>query len=98
MTIHKLDEIKNKTLHDAILITSIKYTFVKVYIDPNNECAISFKSKMSEEDIKLFFFNINPYVTSESSPKDEIIKDEIDYYYNSDTNTTYIYTKDEWKY
>lgn len=101
MILRKLDKIKNPILHGAILITTLtdkgtKYSLVKVYIDPNKECAIEFKGHMNEEDIKLFFFNMNPNVTSESSPKNERTEYNLNYCYNGDT--TEIYTRDGWKY
>ena len=58
---------------------------IKVYIDPDKECAVEFKGHMSEEDIKLFFFNMNPNITG-----------GIDYTYRE--NSTEIYTRDGWKY
>lgn len=101
MIIRNLEEIKNPALHDAILITTLtdnnnKYSFVRVYVDPRKECAVEFKGHMSEDDIKLFFFNMNPNVTSDSSPKDEKIEYNLDYSYRDDL--TEIYTRDGWKY
>lgn len=101
MILHKLEEIKNASLHDAILITTLtdngdKYSLVDVYIDPNKECAIEFKGHMSEKDIKLFFFNMNPNITSESSPKNERAEYNLDYSYRNDV--TEIYTREGWKY
>jgi len=69
---------------------------IKVYIDPDKECAVEFKGHMSEEDIKLFFFNMNPNITSKSSSKDEKVTGGIDYTYRE--NSTEIYTRDGWKY
>lgn len=98
MLIRKLEEVENNTLHDAIFLTTLsnKYSFKEVYVDPNDECCVEFKGRLTEEDIKLFFFNMNPNVTSNSSPKDEKIEYEADYSYQDDV--TRIYTKDGWKY
>lgn len=98
MLIFNLEEIENNILHDAIFLIALsnKYSFKKVYIDKNDECCIEFKGRLTEEDIKLFFFNMNSNVTSESSPKDEKVEYNIDYSYKDDV--TRIYTRDGWKY
>lgn len=98
MIIRKLENIENSVLHDAVLINILsgKYSFIKIYVDPNKECAITFTNHMNEEDIKLFFFNINPNVTSTSSPNHEKIELEVDYSYDEDSTT--IYTRPNWKY
>ena len=42
--IRELNKVENASLHDAILLTTLvdnnKYKFDKLYVDPNNECAI----------------------------------------------------------
>lgn len=98
MFIHNLEKIKNNILHDAIFLTTLsnKYSFKSVYVDKNDECCVEFKGHLTKEDIKLFFFNMNPNVTSESSPKNEKVEYDIDYSYENDI--TRIYTRDGWKY
>lgn len=98
MLIRNLEEVENNILHDAIFIITLsnKYTFKSVYVDKYDECCVEFKGRLTEEDIKLFFFNMNPNVTSESSPKDEKVEYDIDYSYKDDV--TRIYTRDGWKY
>ena len=100
--IKDLYKVENTSLHDAILLTELindnKYNFIKLYIDPNNECAIYFKGLLSHRDIQAFFFNLRDDITSSSRIKDEIIEAFKDYEYNYDNNTTAIYTRDGWKY
>ena len=99
--IRRLKEVKNSKLHDAILLTTLvdnnKYTFIKVYVDPNKECAIYFKGLLSYRDIQAFFFNLRDDITSESKIEDEVVMVFKDYKYNED-GTTVIYTRDSWKY
>lgn len=100
--IRRLKEIKNSKLHDAILLTTLvnnnKYTFIKVYVDPNKECAIYFKGLLSYKDIQSFFFNLRDGITSSSKIEDEKIKALREFEYDYDNNTTAIYTRDGWKY
>ena len=100
--IRRLKEVKNSKLHDAILLTTLvdnnKYKFIKVYVDPNKECAIYFKGHLSYRDIQAFFFNLRDNITSSSKIEDEKIKVLREFEYNYDNNTTAIYTKDGWKY
>lgn len=100
--IRRLKEVKNSKLHDAILLTTLvdnnKYTFIKVYIDPNKECAIYFKGLLSYRDIQAFFFNLRDDITSSSKIEDEKIKALREFEYDYDNNTTAIYTRDGWKY
>ena len=100
--IRRLKEVKNSKLHDAILLTTLvdnnKYKFIKVYVDPNKECAIYFKWRLSYSDIQSFFFNLRDDITSSSRIEDESIEAFKDYEYNYDDNTTAIYTRDGWKY
>ena len=75
--IRELNKIENAQLHDAILLTTLvdnnKYKFDKLYVDPNNECAIYFKGLLSHRDIQAFFFNLRDDITSSSRIEDEII-------------------------
>lgn len=99
--IRELKKVENNKLHDAILLTTLvdnnKYTFIKVYVDPNKECAIYFKGLLSYRDLQSFFFNLRDDITSESRIEDEIVMAFKDYEYGED-NTTAIYTRDGWKY
>ena len=100
--IRELNKVENAALHDAILLTTLvdnnKYKFDKLYVDPNNECAIYFKEILSYKDIQAFFFNLREDITSSSRIEDEEIIAFKDYEYNYDDNTTAIYTRDGWKY
>lgn len=100
--IRDLYKVENSKLHDAILLTELindnKYNFIKLYIDPNRECAIYFKGILPLKDIQAFFFNLRNDVTSSSRIEDESIEAFKDYEYNYDDNTTAIYTRDGWKY
>ena len=100
--IKRLKEVKNSKLHDAILLTTLvdnnKYTFIKVYVDQNKECAIYFKGLLSYRDIQAFFFNLRDDITSSSKIEDEKIKALREFEYDYDNNTTAIYTRDGWKY
>lgn len=99
--IRELNKVENNKLHDAILLTNLvdnnKYTFIKVYIDPNKECAIYFKGLLSYRNLQSFFFNLRDDITSESRIEDEIVMAFKDYEYGED-NTTTIYTREGWKY
>ena len=100
--IRELNKVENPSLHDAILLTTLvdnnKYKFIKVYVDPNNECAVYFKGLLSYKDMQAFFFNLREDITSSSRIKDESIEVFKDYEYNYDDNITAIYTRDGWKY
>ena len=100
--IRELRKIENNKLHDAIILTELindnKYNFIKLYIDPNRECAIYFKGILLLKDIQAFFFNLRDDITSSSRIEDESIEAFKDYEYNYDDNTTAIYTRDGWKY
>lgn len=100
--IRRLKEVKNSKLHDAILLTTLvdnnKYTFIKVYVDSNKECAIYFKGLLSYRDIQAFFFNLRDDITSSSKIEDEKIKALREFEYDYDNNTTAIYTRDGWRY
>ena len=100
--IRDLYKVENSKLHDAILLTELindnKYNFIKLYIDPNDECAVYFKGLLSYKDIQAFFFNLRDDITSSSRIEDESIEAFKDYEYNYDDNTTAIYTRDGWKY
>lgn len=100
--IRELKKVENNKLHDAILLTKLindnKYNFIKLYVDPNDECAVYFKGLLSYKDIQAFFFNLRDDVTSSSRIEDEEITAFKDYEYNYDDNTTAIYTRDGWKY
>lgn len=100
--IRDLYKVENSKLHDAILLTELinnnKYNFIKLYIDPNDECAVYFKGLLSYKDIQAFFFNLRDDITSSSKIEDESIEAFKDYEYNYDDNTTAIYTRDGWKY
>ena len=100
--IRELNKVENNKLHDAILLTTLvdnnKYKFIKVYVDPNKECAIYFKGHLPYRYIQLFFFNLRDNITSSSKIEDEEIIAFKDYEYNYDDNTTAIYTRDGWKY
>lgn len=100
--IRELNKVENASLHDAILLTTLvdnnKYKFIKVYIDPNRECAVCFKGLLPYKDMQAFFFNLRDDITSSSRIKDESIEVFKDYEYNYDDNTTVIYTRDGWKY
>lgn len=100
--IRELKKVENNKLHDAILLTELindnKYNFIKLYVDPNDECAVYFKGLLSYKDIQAFFFNLRDDITSESKIEDESIEAFKDYEYNYDDNTTAIYTRNGWKY
>lgn len=100
--IRDLYKVENNKLHDAILLTELindnKYNFIKLYVDPNDECAVYFKGLLSYKDIQAFFFNLRDDITSESKIEDESIEAFKDYEYNYDDNTTAIYTREDWKY
>ena len=100
--IKDLYKVENTSLHDAILLTELindnKYNFIKLYIDPNDECAVYFKGLLSYKDVQAFFFNLRDDITSSSRIEDEVIETFKDYEYNYDDNITVIYTKDGWKY
>ena len=100
--IRDLYKVENSKLYDAILLTELindnKYNFIKLYIDPNRECAIYFKGILPLKDIQAFFFNLRDDVTSLSKIEDEEITAFKYYEYNYDDNTTAIYTRDGWKY
>ena len=99
--IKDLYKVENNKLYDAILLTELindnKYNFIKLYIDPNSECAVYFKGLLSYKDIQAFFFNLRKDITSSSRVKDEIVMAFKDYEYGEDY-TTVIYTRDGWKY
>ena len=100
--IRELNKVENTLLHDAILLTELindnKYNFIKLYIDPNNKCAVYFKGLLSYKDVQAFFFNLRDNITSSSRIEDENIEAFKDYEYNYDNTTTAIYTRDGWKY
>lgn len=100
--IRDLYKVENNKLHDAILLTELindnKYNFIKLYVDPNDECAVYFKGLLSYKDLQAFFFNLREDITSSSRIEDEEITTFKDYEYNYDDNTTAIYTRDGWKY
>lgn len=100
--IRDLYKVENNKLHDAILLTELindnKYNFIKLYVDPNDECAVYFKGLLSYKDIQAFFFNLRDDITSESKIEDESIEAFKDYEYNYNDNTTAIYTRNGWKY
>ena len=100
--IRDLYKVENSKLYDAILLTELindnKYNFIKLYIDPNRECAVYFKGILPLKDIQAFFFNLKEGVTSSSRIEDEEITAFKDYEYNYNNNTTAIYTRDGWKY
>ena len=100
--IRELNKVENNKLHDAILLTTLvdnnKYKFDRLYVDPNNECAIYFKGLLPYKDVQSFFFNLRDDITSSSRIEDESIETFKDYEYNYDDNITAIYTKDGWKY
>ena len=100
--IRDLYKVENNKLHDAILLTELindnKYNFIKLYVDPNDECAVYFKGLLSYKDIQAFFFNLRDDITSESKIEDESIEAFKDYEYNYDDNTTAIYIRNGWKY
>jgi hypothetical protein len=100
--IRDLYKVENNKLHDAILLTELindnKYNFIKLYVDPNDECAVYFKGLLSYKDIQAFFFNLRDDITSESKIEDESIEAFKDYEYNYDDNTTAVYTRNGWKY
>ena len=97
--IRDLYKVENNKLHDAILLTELindnKYNFIKLYIDPNDECAVYFKGLLSYKDIQAFFFNLRDDITSSSRIEDEVVT-KYDYEYSN--GTTVIYTRDGWKY
>ena len=97
--IRELNKVENSKLHDAILLTTLvdnnKHKFNKLYVDPNNECAVYFKGLLSYKDIQAFFFNLRDDITSSSRIEDELVT-EGDYEYSD--GTTAIYTRDGWKY
>ena len=99
--IRELNKVKNTLLHDAILLTTLvdnnKYKFDKLYVDPNNECAVYFKGLLSYKDMQSFFFNLRENITSLSRIEDEIVMAFKDFEYGEDY-TTVIYTRDGWKY
>ena len=99
--IRELNKVKNASLHDAILLTTLannnKYKFDKLYIDPNRECTVYFKGLLSYKDMQAFFFNLRNDITSSSRIEDEIAMAFKDYEYGEDY-TTVIYTRDGWKY
>ena len=99
--IKDLYKVENNKLYDAILLTELindnKYNFIKLYIDPNNECAIYFKGLLSHRDIQAFFFNLREDITSSSRVEDEIVMAFKDFEYGEDYTTT-IFTRDGWKY
>ena len=100
--IKDLYKVENNKLYDAILLTELindnKYNFIKLYIDPNNECAIYFKGLLSHRDIQAFLFNLRDDITSLSKIEDEKIKALREFEYDYDNNITAIYTRDGWKY
>lgn len=100
MIISELNNVKNPTLYDTILLmilsTNHQHYMKSLYIDPNKECAITMSGIIPEETIRFFFFNMNENLTSDSSPKDEKVEYNIDYCYRD--NTTEIYTREGWKY
>ena len=100
--IRRLKEVKNNKLHDAILLTTLvdnnKYKFIKIYVDPDKECAIYFKGRLSYRDIQSFFFNLRDDITSSSKIEDEKIKALREFEYDYDNNITALYTRDGWKY
>ena len=97
--IRDLYEVENSKLHDAILLTELindnKYNFIKLYIDPNRECAVYFEGILPLKVIQSFFFNLRNDITSSSRIEDELVT-EGDYEYSD--GTTAIYTRDGWKY
>ena len=60
--IRELHKIENNKLHDAILLTELindnKYNFIKLYVDPNDECAVYFKGLLSYKDIQPFILKM----------------------------------------
>ena len=100
--IRELNKVENASLHDAILLTTLvdnnKYKFDKLYVDPNNECAVYFKGLLSYKDMQYFFCNLRNNITSSSRIEDESIEAFKDYEYDYDNTTTAIYTRDGWKY
>lgn len=100
--IRELNKVENASLHDTILLTTLvdnnKYKFIKVYVDPNRECAVYFEGILPLKVIQAFFFNLRDNITSSSRIEDESIETFKDYEYDYDNNTTAIYTRDGWKY
>lgn len=99
--ITELNHISNDMLHDAAYLTSLNYPFVSLYIDPNGECALTFKGELPEKEIQAFFFNMNPNINCDSKIEDEKIEYNLDYTYRDCGKQgffTEIYTRDGWKY
>ena len=100
MRITELKHIGNDTLYDAVYLTSLHFPFVSLYIDPNGECALTFKGELPEKEIQSFFFNMNPNINSDSKIEDERIEYNLDYTYRNFGQGffTEIYTRDGWRY
>lgn len=60
MTYRNLTEIPYLFLNVALTELSSKYSFKKVYIDPNGELAIFFKGKLPLDDIQSIQERITP--------------------------------------
>ena len=96
MIVRKLEEVKNATLHDAILIATLQgYKFDRIYVDNEGGCNIKFSSKMNLDDIKLFLDNLNPKL--DTNLEDIDIQYYRDYEFIDD-ECTIIYTPDSFNY
>lgn len=96
MIITKLEEVKNATLHDAILIATLQgYKFNRIYVDNEGGCNIKFSGKMNLDDIKLFLDNLSPKL--DKSLEDIDIQYYVDYEFTDD-GYTIIYTPDSFNY
>lgn len=101
MIIKTINNVLNAQLHNATLIATLQgYEFIRVYVDSYKECEVVFKGRMKPIDIQVFFFNMNPDITSNSKIEDEQIEEGFDYAYSTRNNEdcTYIFTREGWKY
>lgn len=92
MIYNHIEDIPYPFLHDAVLLMD-KYTegFKEIYIDPNGECTITLKGKLTGEQIKRALCDLDPNVIWESSIDDYKPKCFRDFNYLKED--TLIYTK-----
>ena len=72
MTYRNILEIPYSFLKTALTELSDKYSFKKLYIDPNGELAIFFKGKLSLDDIQSIQERITPKDVTVTTPIYEV--------------------------
>lgn len=87
---HKVEEINNPFIHDAVLLCTLKGMSLRsVYMDQNGELAIRFNGKLSEQDIAFCLDCFNPYPNAETRLSDIHPINMVDYVIQNDHQDGY---------